>query len=113
MAEKKSWVDTFKESFSTVSDVLFSTVFSRVNAEADVLMNKVESRALILEEEMIRKLIIAGLLGVGVLLVLGAIMFYLVDIIGAERWIVLLGFGILVLIVGMYMKIQDLSRRKA
>jgi hypothetical protein len=107
---KKNMFSAIKEGISYVSDTVFSTLFTRVNEEADVLMDKAEHRAYRVEERLIGKLGISLLMGLGVLSLIIAGIFYLIEYVRVSKPLVFLVVGILLLLIGMFLKIQDMRR---
>lgn len=112
-SKKKGGVmDTIREGASLVSDMIFSNVFTRVNEEADVLMNKVERKALVLEEELLDKVRAAVIIGLGMLFVVLAILFFLMEEMTITKWQAYLGVGILVMLVGLLYKIHVMNKER-
>ncbi|MFW5745925.1 MAG: hypothetical protein ACOCWQ_00045 [Nanoarchaeota archaeon] len=113
--DKHSWTTIFaqvREGISTVSQALFSNVFSQVNQEADILLDKAEQRVMIIEDRILGRLKSAALMGVGALLIILAVLFFLIEDLGLWFYEAFGIMGIIVIVVGLIIRVRQLTQEK-
>jgi len=105
-------IDTIKAGASLLTDSLFSGVVSKISEEAEVLMEKVETKALVIEEKLIRKISASIIVGVAFLMLIFAFFFYLLEYQMMNRTFAFLITGVIVLLIGFYFKYKYLKEEK-
>src|SRR3989338_7842824 len=97
-------MDSIKSGFGSISDAVFSGFFSSVNREADVLIDKLEERALALQERLLKNLAVALVIGIAGAFIIFSAYFYLVESQQMSKAGAFLLLGILMIIAGWLIK---------
>lgn len=116
MGRKENDSNRFTKTLATgvgaITELLFTSVFSRLEAGADILLRKTELRAMKMQERLMRGFSVAAAQVIGVMLLFLALFFYLVQVVGVPLWQSFLYVGILILLGGFYLKYKYLKDRK-
>ena len=109
---KAGLLEMVKNGLTFLPDLVLSPVFSRLNSETDVILDKVQRTALQLQDRLISKLASSFFFGVAMLFFFLAGLFYLTDEMKVPKSLAFLGMGVLIFLIGFYFKYQDLKQTK-
>jgi len=107
--EKKGLLESVKSGASLLSKVLFSTLTTRIEEEADILLNKAEKKALLVQEKMAKRKQCAIILNLAGLCLLLAVFYAFVDTLGMTKASAFLIIGATLLIIGLFLKYKYLK----
>src|SRR3989344_5330256 len=99
-----SLIDSVRSGFESFSDALLSGFFNSVNREADLIMDRLEERAFIFQERLVRKFTAIILAGIAGNCLIFSVYFYFVESRQMSRTGVFFLLGVLLLIAGRLMK---------
>src|SRR3989344_8304203 len=99
-----SLIDSVRSGFESFSDALLSGFFNSVNREADLIMDRLEERAFLFQERLVRKLASSLLVGIAGIFLISSAYFYLVEFRQMSRTGAFFLLGVLLLIAGWLMK---------
>jgi len=94
----------FGDVVSFFSDTLIGGLSNRINDETDLLLNKVEKRALKLQNIMMQRLAVALIMGAALVSLFLSGMFYLFEFVQITKTLAFLVLGVVLLIIGLYLK---------
>lgn len=91
---------------SAIIDLLLGNVFVRVNEEADILLDKAERKAVLVQEKLTRRLAVSVIVAIGAIFLLLALLFYLHEQLGWPWALAYVVLGAALLVLGFLLKYQ-------
>ena len=108
MAKKKSRImDTIKEWFSYITQIVSETIFPTIEQGAEKIMDNIEQRLLHIEKRVWKKVYSLLIIGVGLLFLVFSLFFYLKEYLAWNNTMAFFSIGIVIFIMGLLLKLRD------
>lgn len=100
-------VESLRTGLSSLFDVVFLSLFSSLNREAEVIFDRLEARTINLQARLIRHLAASAIIAVSMIFIVSAAYFYLVEFQGLSRTSSFLILGIILLMIGLFARKRE------
>lgn len=101
-----------KGGVSVLSDIFFGSIFPKLQEGTEELIDKVEKRALALQERLVQKIAASMVNALGIVFLLFALFYYLIEFKGMYRTHVFLILGAALLLIAFIMKYRMMANER-
>jgi len=100
-------MDAIKDGLGFVSQFIVSNIVPPIAEGAEAVMKNIDARIRKIEKRIIRKLTSFLIISLGVLFLVFALLFYLIEYLGWSNAVAFFSIGIIILIIGLLLKIGE------
>jgi len=105
--KEQGFMGIIKDGLSYVSQIVSASIFPPIVDGAESVMKKVEERMLIMEKKILRKICSFAVIGLGVLFLIIALLFFLTEYLQWSNTIAFLSIGLIAFIIGLILKVGE------
>lgn len=105
--DTSKFIESIKSGFSSIFDVMFLSLFSSLNREAEVVFDRLEARTINLQARLLRNLAASAIIAVSMIFIISAGYFYLVEMQGLSRASSFLALGVVLFLIGLFAKRRE------
>jgi len=104
------FMDMIKEGLSYFFKFISSSIFPQIAEGAEMVMDKIENRIIIMEKRIMKKISSLLIIGFGAVFLIFALLYLLIDVVGWSRAVAFFSIGINVFVIGLLLKVGESNR---
>jgi len=101
------FMDIIKDGLGFISQIITASIIPPIAESAEVVMKNIEERIIRIEKRILRKLTSFVILGVGILFLIFALLFFLIEYIGWSHTAAFFSIGITIFVIGLLIKLKE------
>jgi hypothetical protein len=108
--KRRGFMDMAKDGLSYMSQVISASIFPPLAEGAEMVMKNIEHRIMRIERRILRKISSFLIIWFGVILLIFALLFFLIEFLGLSNAAAFFSIGIIVLLIGLLLKAGGYDR---
>jgi small-conductance mechanosensitive channel len=102
--KKHGFMDIIKDGLSYISKIISASIFPQMAEGAEMVMNTIDDRLIIIERRILRKISSLLIIGFGGVFLIFALFFFLIEYLGWSSAAAYFSIGITVFVIGLLLK---------
>lgn len=107
--EEYGFMDLLKNGLGYVSQIISSSIFPPIIEGTEKVMDNIEERIIRIEKRILRKISSLLIIGVGIISLIFAFFFFLIEYLGWSNAAAAFAIGIAVFIIGLLLKVGEVE----